>query len=111
MATEQEQDFESGDPTGQGRGTLTDDEDPDKFEMDDMDEEEPFTDFRQFEQYETSTELLTAIQTAAEHARKHAEDRAKAGGRKPHSLPNPDVYMMGPGLFRGAVRSSGGTCP
>ena len=99
MATEQEHDFESADPTGQGRGTLTDDDEDDDSGMD-KEEEKPFTEMNQFEQFDTSTELLAAMADAGEEQRKHAEDRAKAGYPLPqYGLPDPEVFMMEHLLF------------
>ena len=60
MAQEQtEQDYELGDPSGQATGF--DDEDSEDLEDLTGGGEEPFTDMDQFERFETSEDLLTAL--------------------------------------------------
>ena len=92
MATEQteaEQEYELGDPSGQATGFDMDTDDDDDIDEMDLQQkvaasnEEPFTDMNQFETYETSEELLTALQEASEDNRKERETRVKQGGRMP----------------------------
>ena len=100
MATEAttEQDYEQGDPSGQQMGGMDDDSD---FEEDvgerfeEEEEAEPFTDFHQFERYESSDELLHALSDASDVVRKELEDRQKSGARMPRGgIPDSDVYIM-----------------
>ena len=94
MATEQETDYEAGDPSGQQTGFEDMDSDDEDFE--DLTEAAPFTDFDQFERFESSDELLHALTSASEDARKLLEDRVKDGAaRMPRGgIPDNDLYVM-----------------
>ena len=93
MATEQETDYEAGDPSRQQTGfdDMSDDEEEEGHEQDTS-----FTDFSQFERFESSDELLHALTTASEDARKLLEDRVKDGAaRMPRGgIPENDLYVM-----------------
>ena len=93
---EGEQDFEAGDQAGHMGGFFEESDDESEMDFTGGDEEpEPFTEFEQFESYETSDELIHDLTKAAEDDRKALEEKIRQGGRPPRGgIPEADEYVM-----------------